>query len=75
MYLKPYWLFAGRQDELALYEVAQYKGLEADVIVLVIPDVVSDIAQQLYVGASRARGYLELVISEPAYARAPRLRK
>lgn len=72
--LKPYWLASGRPGEVAVYKVEQYKGLEADAVVLFVPQPMNEIDRVLYVGASRARGYLEILMTASAFAKTGRLR-
>lgn len=47
--------------------VHRFKGLESDAVVLIVPDAQPDTERLLYVGATRARAYLEVIAApEPA---------
>jgi hypothetical protein len=47
-----------------MYNVADYKGLEADNVLLLVGGRVSAIEQQIYVGISRARFLLAVLVDK-----------
>ena len=59
--IKPYYEPGGDQT-LYMYNIAQYKGLESDSVILLMRGNKSSIEQQLYVGVSRARFFLAIVM-------------
>lgn len=54
---------------LPLYTVDAFKGLECDGVILFIPAFTPEIRRVLYVGASRAVGYLHIVIADRVIAK------
>jgi hypothetical protein len=44
-----------------------FKGLESPVVILLIPSGIEGFDELLYVGISRARNHLEIIIEEPVY--------
>ncbi|MCB9868104.1 MAG: hypothetical protein H6816_15865 [Phycisphaerales bacterium] len=56
-------------DTISLYTVDAYKGLECDALVLFVNRITPSLLSEMYVGCSRAVGYLHVVINRKAYAR------
>jgi hypothetical protein len=56
-------------SSIPLYSVDTFKGLECDALVLVISSASHNLLREMYVGASRAICYLNLVISKSVYSR------
>lgn len=59
------------QHSIPIYNVADYKGLEADTIILLIGGRVAAIEQQIYVGVSRARFLLAILVDRSTSALFP----
>jgi len=58
-------------DDIPLYQVAEFKGLEADAVLLLLEGPGSDLAHQTYVGISRARLFLAMLVEEQTVASLP----
>ncbi|MCL4298955.1 MAG: PhoH family protein [Anaerolineae bacterium] len=73
--LKSTKIMAKPQGEFALrlHTVESYKGLEADGIIFFVRSFHDNLAANLYVGISRARFFLHIVISSEVLARIPQL--
>jgi hypothetical protein len=56
-------------DSLPLYNVASYKGLEADGVILYVPTAKENLEADLYVGISRARYLLHIVADRAMHRR------
>ncbi len=61
------------KDEVRLSTTEAFKGLEADHVVLFVAGDREELAKHLYVGVSRARGSLHLVVADELHRRAPDL--
>jgi len=61
------------EDILPLYTIDMFKGLESDAIILFINTINKELLTQMYVGSSRAIGYLHIVISRSILARIDQL--
>ncbi|MEM6926875.1 MAG: hypothetical protein AAF602_08115, partial [Myxococcota bacterium] len=64
--------FQGGQDEILLTSVSAFKGLESDGVVLCALRPISQLRASLYVGASRARFLLHIVVDPRSNAQLPR---
>lgn len=66
----------GNSNHLPLYSVSSFKGLEADGIIFFIrslqDQIMPTLLPDLYVGSSRARFYLHLVIHDEAFKYMPK---
>lgn len=51
-------------DILPLYSIDMFKGLESDAVILFISATKKNLWTQMYIGSSRAIGYLHIVVSE-----------
>jgi hypothetical protein len=55
-------------NSIRLQSVDAFKGLEGDAIILVVMSTSHNLMRELYVGASRAVCYLNLVIARPVFS-------
>lgn len=62
------------QAAIPLFTVQEFKGLESDAIILLAMATSANIHESLYVGLSRARAYLDLVVSTKCKFSVPQLR-
>ncbi|MCP4608772.1 MAG: hypothetical protein GY845_08665 [Planctomycetes bacterium] len=58
-------------NSVPVFDVGSYKGLEADIVILVLCGYSTALAQRLYVGISRARYMLILVLDEHSASKLP----
>lgn len=58
---------------IPIFNVSSYKGLEAEGVILFIQSSRDDLASLVYVGASRAKAALVIVVSAEASSRLPQL--
>jgi hypothetical protein len=56
-----------------LYSIDMFKGLESDAVILFVNSINKALEKELYVGSSRAIGYLNIVISRSVLARIRKL--
>lgn len=68
--LRPAWEALGAGD-IALSTVRSYKGLESDAVILFVRNPKDGLAAELYVGVSRARYMLHLIIHPEATSSLP----
>lgn len=69
--IQPYYLAAQDEPIIRMYDVADFKGLEANVVILIRVGQSPALRQQLYVGVSRARYMLIGLIDKNAAALLP----
>jgi hypothetical protein len=66
----PYTNYSKEDDKkIPLYTLDLFKGLESDGIILFINNMNFDIEKELYIGSSRAIGYLNIVINKSVIAK------
>ncbi len=58
---------------LKLFNIVAFKGLESDCVILFINTINSDLLKELYVGTSRAIGYLHIIINKRIYEKIQQL--
>lgn len=66
-------LAGNRPNTIRLADVSSYKGLEADGVILFVQSPREKLSANLYVGLSRARYYVHLVVDPVSNARLPQL--
>lgn len=62
------------EDQIPLFSVNSYKGLESEAVVLFINSLTERINSEMYVGTSRAIGYLHIVVSSKVLSSIMQLR-
>ena len=62
-------------EGLNLYNITSFKGLESECVILFVNTFNNDIAKELYIGTSRAIGYLHLVVNKTVYEKLTRLKE
>ncbi|MDX2370954.1 MAG: DUF2075 domain-containing protein [Colwellia sp.] len=65
--------FLSDEKTVPLYSINMFKGLEAEAVILFVNTVCTELDMELYVGASRAIGYLNIVINRSVLSKVRQL--
>ncbi|QUM84610.1 DEAD/DEAH box helicase family protein [Moritella sp. 28] len=71
--IKPYYDVSNKEIEIPLYDIASFKGLESDAVIVFVPSSRDRLDTNLYVAISRARFYLDIVIEAKSHAKSDKL--
>lgn len=64
-----------KEIEIPFHTIESFKGLETEKLILFINNMNKDIIKELYIGTSRAIGYLNILINEKIYNKISQLRE